>query len=129
MTEIRSHRDLVVWQKAMLLVERTYTATATFPDRERFALTQQISRAVISVPANLAEGHGRGTLRDYTNFVVISRGSLMEVDTLLEIAARLRYLSESDHGALQDLVDEVGRMLNGLLTRLRSRLAMAPPKT
>src|SRR6185436_13377873 len=90
--QIKSHRDLIVWQKAMDLVEVLYGATAAFPKEETYALTSQIRRAVVSVPANIAEGQGRRLPKEYLYFLANARGSLLELDTHLEIAVRLRYL-------------------------------------
>ena len=78
MAQIQSHRDLTVWQKGLDLVEAVYLMTKAFPDDERYRLMHQSTRAAVSVPANIAEGHARGTRRDYANFVAIARGSLMD---------------------------------------------------
>jgi four helix bundle protein len=112
---IKSHRDLIVWQKAMGLVEAVYDATASFPKEETYALTSQIRRAVVSIPANIAEGQGRRLSKEYLYFLANGRGSLLELDTHLEIAVRLRYLDVKKHSALKEQLDEVGRMLNGLM--------------
>jgi four helix bundle protein len=112
---IKSHRDLIVWQKAMDLVEAVYTATASFPKEETYGLTSQIRRAVVSIPANIAEGQGRRLSKEYLYFLANARGSLLELDTHLEIAVRLRYLEVKKHSALKERLDDVGRMLNGLM--------------
>lgn len=91
MTHIQSHRDLAVWQKGMDLVEAVYSMTSIFPIDERYRLVHQSTRAAVSVPANIAEGHARGTRRDYAHFISIARGSLMELETYVMIAGRLRY--------------------------------------
>jgi len=83
--QIKSHRDLIVWQKAMNLVESVYEATASFPKEETYALTSQIRRAVVSVPSNIAEGQGRRMAKEYLYFLANARGSLLELDTQLEI--------------------------------------------
>ncbi len=113
--QVKSHRDLVVWQKAMGLVEEVYSATSSFPKEETYALTSQIRRAVVSVPANIAEGQGRRLSKEYLYFLANSRGSLLELDTHLEIAVRLRYLHPNKHLGLKNHLDEVARMLNGLM--------------
>lgn len=92
--QIKSHRDLIVWQKAMNLVEAVYKATACFPKEETYALTSQIRRAVVSVPANIAEGQGRRLAKEYLYFLANARGSLLELDTHLEIAVRIGYFSK-----------------------------------
>lgn len=96
-TQIRSHRALIVWQKAMDLVEAVYKATASFPKEETYALTSQIRRAVVSIPANIAEGQGRRLPKEYLYFLANARGSLLELDTHLEIAVRLKYLSREQY--------------------------------
>jgi four helix bundle protein len=112
---IKSHRDLIVWQKAMKLVEAVYAATASFPRQETYGLTSQIRRAVVSIPANIAEGQGRRLTKEYLYFLANARGSLLELDTHLEIAVRLNYLSTTKYTDLKDQLDEVARILNGLM--------------
>jgi len=112
---IKSHRDLVVWQKAMDLVEAVYRATSSFPKEETYALTSQIRRAVVSVPANIAEGQGRRLTKEYLYFLANARGSLLELDTHLEIAVRLCYVDKNNYSILKNQLDEVARMLNGLM--------------
>lgn len=113
--QIKSHRDLIVSQKAMNLVESVYDATASFPKEETYALTSQIRRAVVSVPSNLAEGQGRRMAREYLYFLANARGSLLELDTQLEIAVRLKYLNRERYSDLRDQLDEVAKILNGLM--------------
>ncbi|MFY9618631.1 MAG: four helix bundle protein [Pyrinomonadaceae bacterium] len=113
--QIRSHRDLIVWQKAMDLVEAVYKATASFPKEETYALTSQIRRAVVSIPANIAEGQGRRLTKEYLYFLANARGSLLELDTHLEIAVRLKYLSREPYSQLRDQLNEVAKILNGLM--------------
>jgi four helix bundle protein len=115
---IRSHRDLVVWQKAMDLVVDVYRSTETFPKTETYALTSQIRRAVASIPANIAEGQGRRLAGEYLYFLGNARGSLSELDTHLELAARLKYLNAEQHSRLLEQLAEVGRLLNGLMRSL-----------
>lgn len=79
--QIKSHRDLIVWQKAMNLVEAVYKATSRFPKEETYALTSQVRQAVVSVPANIAEGQGRRLAKEYRYFLANARGSLLELDT------------------------------------------------
>jgi four helix bundle protein len=117
----QSHRDLVVWQKAVELVLESHRLADRFPPTERFVLTQQLVRAAVSVPANIAEGHGRVHRGDYIHHVSIARGSLMEVDTLLEVAERRHYVEPEDLATVRELVDHIGRMLTRLWMRLRAR--------
>lgn len=96
-TKIRSHRDLIVWQKAMDLVVSVYGLSEAFPKSETYGLTSQVRRAVSSVPANIAEGQGRRLRGEFLNFLGNARGSLSELDTHLELAFRLKYLDHDQH--------------------------------
>lgn len=118
-----SHEDLIVWQRAMEVVEQIYAEARRFPAEERFGLTSQITRAAVSVPANIAEGHGRNGRREYAKFVSIAAGSLAELQTLVEVAARLGYCDRNGIKPLRGQIDEVGRMLNVLGSRLRSDIS------
>ncbi len=106
----RSYRDLEVWQRAMELVLELYKATETFPAEERFNLTEQIRRAAVSIPTNIAEGHGRGH-RIFARHLNIAIGSAAEVDTLLELAHRLGYLPQARYQGLTDAVTRIRMML------------------
>ena len=90
---MKGHRDLLVWQKAMQFVTDVYHDTAAFPKEEVYGLTNQLRRAAVSVPSNVAEGHGRRSKKEFHHFVSQARGSLLEVETQLEIARNLGYLS------------------------------------
>lgn len=115
LTNKKGHRDLVAWQKAMKLVSEIYRATRGFPKEEIYGLTVQLRRAAVSVPSNLAEGHGRTSRREFHQFVSQARGSLTEVETQLEIAQDLGYLDEAAAVDLLKKASEIARMLNGLL--------------
>lgn len=88
----RDYRDLVVWQQAMELCESVYLLLRKFPAEEKYALCDQLRRAVVSIPSNIAEGNGRGSKSEYARFLAIARGSLFEVRTQLELSERLRYV-------------------------------------
>lgn len=118
MSEIKSFRDLVVWQKSMTLVKLVYEVTQSFPKEEQFGLTSQLRRSVVSVPSNIAEGSGRGTTQDYVRFLQIARGSLFESQTQIELAQQLDFLSEARAQQLTPLCNEIERMLNALITKL-----------
>jgi four helix bundle protein len=122
---IRSHRNLIVWQKAMDLVVTVYRATETFPKTETYGLTSQIRRAVTSIPANIAEGQGRRLPGEFLYFLANARGSLWELDTHLEAATRLGFLTGEAHEELQSQLDEVGRMLNGLMRSVTNSTALS----
>ena len=119
--EIRSFRDLVVWQKAMSLVELVYAITRQFPPDERYALISQLKRASVSVPSNIAEGYGRNSTTDYIRFLKISLGSLYEIDTQLELAGRLGFVAKEDAKDTLELCEEIEKMLIALVSKLRAR--------
>jgi four helix bundle protein len=117
----RNYSDLIAWQKAMDLVELIYKATAQFPKEEIYGLTNQLRRAVVSVPSNIAEGQGRNSTSEFRRFLSISYGSLREVETQILIAKRLNYLNEAQTERLMNLAGEVGRLINGLSNSLENR--------
>jgi four helix bundle protein len=117
-TRIESHRDLLVWQKAMDLAVLVYRLSAKFPSRETYQLVAQMTRSVSSVAANIAEGHARATRRDYSHFLAIAKGSLMETETFVMLSVRLGYAGPADSQPVLNLITEISKML----TVLRSRL-------
>jgi four helix bundle protein len=121
MASLKTYRELEAWQVSMTLVERCYAATRAFPLEERFGLTSQLRRAAISIPSNVAEGACRRTTNAFINHVSIALGSHAELETCVEIATRLGYLSESVRCELTKVSDSVGRLMNGLLHALESR--------
>jgi four helix bundle protein len=116
---IKSHKDLKVWQRAMDLVVESYRLTKRLPTSELYGLASQIHRAAVSVPANIAERHGREHLGDYLHYLSVANGSLAELETHFLIAARLSYLKLGDLESVMALIDEVGRMLAGLTRKLK----------
>ena len=121
MSEIRSHRDLVAWQKGFGLGLDVYRVTKSFPDSERFGLISQLRRAAVSVSSNIAEGYGRGSTADYIRFLRAARGSLYEIDTQLLFAARLEFLPQSSYDELVERVNECGRILAALIRSLEEK--------
>jgi four helix bundle protein len=119
---VHDYRDLIVWQKAIDLVEAIYQATAKFPREELYGLTIQIRRASVSIPSNVAEGHGRTSTRDFLHFLSISHGSLKEVETQIIIAERLKYIDCQTKDHLFEKTSEVGRLISGLSNSLRNKL-------
>jgi four helix bundle protein len=115
MSGIKSYRDLVAWQKAMDLVTSVYQVSERFPGHERFGLVSQIRRAAVSVPSNIAEGHGRRTKSDFVHFLDVARGSANEVQTQLLIAERLGYVGQEASSVCVGLADEVQRIVNALI--------------
>ena len=119
---MRSYEDLVVWQKAMLLAKMVYLLQKGLPKGEMYGLGDQIRRAVVSIPSNIAEGFGRGSDVEFNRFLSISRGSLFEVKTQLQLSENLGLLEVNNE--IWDLIDEVGKLINGLsktLTANRNR--------
>jgi len=115
-----SYKDLIVWQRAKLLAIHVYRATEPFPRSEIYGLTSQLRRAAVSVASNIAEGQGRLTRGEFQQFLGHSRGSLLEVQTQLEIALDLQYLPAEQFKELEHRSNEVLRLINGLLESLRS---------
>jgi four helix bundle protein len=115
---IQSYRDLRVWQEAMALAEAVYRSTAQFPREEIFGLTQQMRRAAVSVPANVAEGYGRETTGAYQQFLRFAQGSLKEFETHLLLAGRLGFLSQSNADDLLIRSEAIGKMLRALIRSL-----------
>jgi len=116
----KPHKKLDVWKLAMDLVIKLYKVTANFPKEERFSLTDQIRRSAVSIPSNIAEGAARNTKREFVNFLHMAQGSLSELDTQIELAGRLGYLSEADYQKLELLMERINRMLTGLIRHQRS---------
>ena len=114
----RKYQKLAVWQEAIRLAEAVYRATRWFPVEERFGLSQQMRRAAVSVPSNIAEGAGRGTDKDFVRFLLIARGSLQEMETQLHLARRLGYRGTEQIPS--DNIERVYAMLNKLIQALRS---------
>jgi four helix bundle protein len=121
---VRSYKELVAWQKGIELVTEVYRLTRSFPKDEVYGLTNQLRRAVVSIPSNIAEGQGRLSTGEFKQFLGHARGSLFEVESQVLIAQALPYLGASDGAILQSRITELGRILNGLLKSLdRAKLA------
>ncbi len=119
MARSKSYRDLVVWQKAMKLAQSAYRLIDELPKKEDFGLTSQLRRAAVSVPSNIAEGHGRLTDSQFRHFLGNARGSLYELQTQLELARDLGYLDGAKVREVMEQGWEVARLMNGLITSLR----------
>jgi len=115
---IDSFRKLVIWQRAIQMCVATYRLTEAFPRSERYGLTNQLRRAAISVPSNIAEGYGRLSRLQYRHFLGIARGSNLELQTQLVIAAELGFANAEQIKPVEQLSVEVGRMLTAMLKRL-----------
>lgn len=113
-----TYRDLQVRQKAMDLVVDVYQSTREFPAEERFGLTAQMRRSAVSIPSNIAEGHGRQSGKEFSRFLWIANGSATELETQLLIAHRLEMITEENHQRLRENLRQIGRMLAGLRTSI-----------
>jgi four helix bundle protein len=113
-----TYKTLEAWKKSMQLVKDIYVLTGSFPKEEMFGLTSQLKRAAVSVPANIAEGIGRQYKKETIQFLHISRGSLYEVETLLNIALMVGIVNESQINLVTTLLDETQKILNGLINHL-----------
>jgi four helix bundle protein len=120
----KSFRDLDVWHLGVELAETVYRVTARFPKAELFCLTSQMRRAAVSIPSNIAEGRARDSSREFLHFLAVSRGSLAELETQLELAIRLDYTDSELHAA-RTQTDLLGKKLNRLQSTIRSQLPTA----
>ena len=122
MIETKGYRELIVWQTAMHMIPQIYQATDNFPKTERFGLSDQMRRAAVSIAANIAEGHGRGSPGEYRYFLGVSRGSLAELDTLLEVAVDLQYLPGAARDNLQFQLIDIRKLLFGLHRKVKESI-------
>ena len=118
--EINTYKDLIVWQKSMDLVVEIYSLTKSFPRTEIYGLTSQMRRCAVSIPSNIAEGRRRGTRKDYRHFLTIAYGSGAELETQIEITKRLPFGENLDFTKVENLLNEIMRMLNKMLSTLKS---------
>ena len=120
-----SYKDLIVWQKSRILVRKIYLLTQKLPHEEIFGITNQIRRAVISIPSNIAEGYDRGSNKEFVRFLKIAKGSAAEVETQLILCIDLGYLTLDDIQEVLALHDEIIRMLGTLIIKTEQRLNLA----
>lgn len=121
MGEIKSYKDLLIWQKGFKIVILTYKLSKSFPQEELYALTSQIKRAAISVPSNIAEGFGRNTDKSFSHFIDISRGSLFELETQLLLSKELDFISDDElFNQVLNLIEEESKMINSFSKKLKS---------
>ena len=116
--KIEDYKDLIVWQRSMELAEEVYRLVKKLPKEELFALSDQIRRAVISIPSNIAEGYERNSTKEYIHFLSIAKGSKAELETQLLLCVKIDYLKESEIQKAMCLVDEVGKMIYSLQKKL-----------
>jgi four helix bundle protein len=119
MARTRTYRELIVWQKSMKLARMAYQLSGGLPNREAFGLVTQLRRAAVSVPSNIAEGHGRLTDSQFRHFLGNARGWLYELQTQIELAGDLGFLDTKRVMEFMEQSCEVARLINGLITSLR----------
>ncbi len=115
---VNSYRDLIVWQRAMDLVRETYRIVKLLPKEETYVLSDQMRRAAISIPSNIAEGQARNSTKEFIRFLSIARGSKAELQTQLMICVQLQYVSEDSITPAMCLAEEVGKMIGSLISKL-----------
>lgn len=115
---VKTHRDLQIWQKSMDLVTNVYKEVEKFPDYKKFGLTSQIRRSSVSIPANIAEGFGRRSKKEFRRFLNISMGSLFEIQTEIEVSYNLKYLDKETFERLYDDTREIERMMSSFISTL-----------
>jgi four helix bundle protein len=125
--KLNSYKDLIVWQKSVALVTSIYGLTKTFPLEEKFGIVSQLNRASVSIPSNIAEGWGRESSKNYLQFLRISRGSLMETETLLEISKNLGLINSSDFSNISTQIQEVSKILQGLIKSVQQKIKLTQP--
>ena len=116
--KVKTYQELIVWQRSMDLIEAVYQISRDFPREEIYGLTSQIRRAAVSIASNIAEGQGRRTTLDFLRHLSIAYGSLLETETQLLIAQRLKYVAQRRVTETMKQTAEVGRLLNGLMASL-----------
>ena len=115
----KPHKKLNVWQKSIILIQKIYELTRSFPKIEIYGLTNQMRRAAISIPANISEGAARQTKKEFIQFLHVAQGSLSELDTHLEISQKLGYLKENSVQEISLLMNDIDKMLTGLIKSLK----------
>lgn len=120
--KVEDYKNLIVWQRSMELAEEVYWLVKKLPKEELFALSDQIRRAVISIPSNIAEGYERDSTKEYIHFLSIAKGSKAELETQLLLCTKIHYLDNSDIEKSISLIQEIGKMLNSLQKHLIAKL-------
>ncbi len=120
--QIKSYKELIVWQKSIQLVKDIFIITAKFPKSELYGIISQIRRAAISIPSNIAEGNGRNSRKEYSHSLSIAFGSALELETQLIIAKELKFVRDDEFIKIEQLLDEILRMLNSMREKMRSQV-------
>lgn len=117
---VKNYRELIVWQKSMEAAKEVYSLVNRLPKEEFFSLSDQMRRAVVSIPSNIAEGYGRGSDTEFAHYLRISHGSLSELETQLLLCTTIGYLKEEEIANEMNILDEIGKMIHSLLTKLKT---------
>ena len=126
---MKDYKELVVWQKSIHLTTEPYRITENFPKTETFGLRGQVRRAATSVPANIAEGWGRGSASEYIQFLTVARGSLLELETHLIVSEKLGFLDKTKSETARALIVDIGKMLTRLMQSLHARSRALHPES
>lgn len=118
--EIKSYKDLLIWQKGISLVKEIYLLTETLPGDEKFGLISQLRRASVSIPSNIAEGYGRQSTGDYSRFLTYAVGSAYELDTLCRILVELELKAQKDINEITEEIESISKMTNSLIRKLKN---------
>lgn len=123
MGDVKSYRDLRVWQQGIQIVKEVYRLVKKLPKEETYALSDQLRRAAVSIPANIAEGQAKQHTRDYRRHLTIAKGSLAEVDTLFVIAGELGYIQQDEIARMESKLRDLRMPLQGLINRLEQHIS------
>ena len=121
MTFAQSYKELIVWQKSMALALQIFSLTNDFPKSELYGLTSQMRRCAVSIPSNIAEGFGRNTTKEFVQFLAIAFGSVLELETQLELSKQLKFAPEKSYLLIEQLLSEVSKMIKVLQSKLRQK--------
>lgn len=123
MIKVKTYKDLIVWQKAMEMTTLLYKIIKKLPKEETYILSDQMRRAAISIPSNIAEGFGRNSKKEYLQFLYIANGSVCELETQLILCVNINYLSEMETQPLLDLLSEIGKIIMTITKKLNSNIS------
>ncbi|MBP6925537.1 MAG: four helix bundle protein [Candidatus Pacebacteria bacterium] len=122
MGTITNYKDLIVWKKSITLCKNIYTLTHNFPKEELYGLVSQIKRSAVSIPSNIAEGYARNSTKEFVQFLHIAYGSASELETQIEIAKELEFISEKEYNEINAQLIEILKMLNVFIQRIKDKL-------
>jgi four helix bundle protein len=120
MAKIKNYRDLLVWQKSMDMTVMLYRIVKNLPKEEIYSLSDQMRRAAMSIPSNIAEGFGRNSTKEYIHFLYITKGSVCELETQLMLCVKIKYLTETEIQPIMDLLDEIGKMITTIIKTINA---------